>query len=91
MKDKVLEFIDSGNYICEKCGKEFEWVKLETHRDKLSSGIGTIFTYPELEKHQAHTHCYNISDSKKQISVNCPYCYYDNLFYVTEEDLQNKE
>lgn len=67
----------SGDHICQKCGKLFKWVYFAFTRQTLDSKNLVVEEIPnQVLVHSFH--CNN--DSSYNVSVNCPYCFYDNYF-----------
>ena len=67
----------TANYICEKCGKKFEWNFFAKRRSHLESASLLVEELPN--KTLVHSFIKN-NDGTYNVAVNCPYCDYDNLF-----------
>ncbi len=72
-----MPVVFKGNYRCQKCKKQFDWVYFETIRTKLGSAPIIVETLPqEPIAHIVGKDQQGIS----QLSVLCPHCRYENIF-----------
>lgn len=62
--------------------KEFEWIKFEPIRTKLSSGVFQVERIPSEPKAYKTE---MINDNTYRICINCPYCGYDNRFIYEKQ------
>lgn len=78
-----MPIIYTDNYRCEKCGKIFEWNYFELKRQKINS---TIFEVETMPHRKTLAHNFNQVDiNTYYVEVNCPYCDFDNHFYIGVE------
>ena len=75
----------TGNHICEKCSKSFEWNYFELTRQHLSDA--PIVAEPMPNVTMVHDFKTN-SEGGYDVAVNCPYCDYDNHVTFHEDDAE---
>ena len=67
-------------YTCEKCKKEFEWVKFELDRQDGRASSYYVQKIPNEPK----AYVLNQDGNNYELSVVCPFCDFENIF--TYED-----
>ena len=63
-------------HVCEKCSHEFEWMYFELEKQPLSSNLYVEKIPKGLKAHRVEM----INEQTYKVAVNCPKCYFDNIF-----------
>ena len=77
-----MPIIFKSKHICDKCGKEFEWVNFEFVRSKLSSGYFKVEKIPNEPKPYLIE---RLEQNNYKVYINCPFCGYYNIFIYVDD------
>ena len=78
-----MPILHRGTHICEKCGKEFEWVHFELIRQPITSSMLQVEKIPNEAKAYLFD---NFGYDAFEVGVNCKHCHYDNRFVYKSDN-----
>lgn len=71
----------SEKHICEKCGKEFEWMHFDFIRNRMTDRQYTAEVIPNI----LQAYYFHLNDNGSyDVKINCPHCEWDNHFSVSQ-------
>lgn len=74
----IMPITFTGDYVCEKCGEEFEWNYFELIQQNIDSlqFNDECILYKKTLVHSCHEKSCDIYD----VEMNCTFCGFDNHF-----------